>query len=68
MTHIQLIMKLYLTLLSLIVHDCLKMTKVISHWVSHQLGHERVKLCCENFPKFQNGSCRLCDIITDVER
>ena len=36
------------------------MKKVISRWVPHQ---QRVKLCHENLAKFQNGSCRLCDII-----
>ena len=39
------------------------MKKVISRWVPHQLTDEqRVKLCRENLAKFQNGSCRLCDI------
>ena len=51
-----------------IIHDCLKMKKVTSRWVLHQLTHEqRVKLCRENLAKFQNGSCRLCDIITGDE-
>ena len=40
-----------------IIHDCLKMKKVTSRWVPHQLTHEqRVKLCRENSSKFQNGS------------
>ena len=48
-----------------IIHDCLKMKKVTSRWVPHQLTHEqRVKLCHENLAKFQNSSCRLYDIIT----
>ena len=72
MIHIQLMTKLYLTLLFLshgtigrIIHDCFKIEKVISLWVPHQLTHEqRVKLCGENLAKFQNGSWRLCDIIT----
>ena len=54
-----------------IVHDCLKVKKVTSRWVLHQLTHEqkqqRVKLCRENLAKFQNGSQRLCDIITGDE-
>ena len=44
------------------------MKKVRSRWVSHQLTHEqRVKLCREKSVKFQNGSCRLCDIIIGDE-
>ena len=44
------------------------MEKVTSPWVPHQLTHEqRVKLCHENLAKFQNGSYRLCDIITGDE-
>ena len=47
------------------------MKKVTSRWISHQLTDEqkqqRVKLCRENLAKFQNGSCRLCDIITGDE-
>ena len=40
------------------------MKKVTSRWVLNQLTLEqRVKLCCENLMKFQNGSCQLCDII-----
>ena len=39
------------------IHNCLKMKKVISRWVPHQLTDEqRVKLCHENLTKFQNGS------------
>ena len=41
------------------------MKKVTSRWLPHQLTHEqRVKLCNENLARFQNGCCRLCDIIT----
>ena len=51
-----------------IIHDCLKMKKVRSHWVPNQLTHEqRVKLCREGLTKFQNASWRLCDIITGDE-
>ena len=40
-----------------IILDCLKMKKVTSRWIPHQLSHEqRVKLCRENLAKFQNGS------------
>jgi [histone H3]-lysine36 N-dimethyltransferase SETMAR len=54
-----------------IIHDCLKMKKVTSRWVPHQLTdkqkQQRVKLCRENLAKFQDGSWRLCDIITGDE-
>ena len=54
-----------------IIHDWLKMKKVTSRCVSHQLTDEqkqqRVKLCRENVAKFQNGSWRLRDIITGDE-
>ena len=44
------------------------MKNVTSRWVPHQLTHEqRVKLCRENLTKFQNGFCRLCDIVTGDE-
>ena len=49
--------------------NCLKMKKVRSRWVSHQLTNEkRVELCRENLAKFQNASWRLCDIITGDKR
>ena len=55
-----------------IIHDCLKMKKVTSRWVPHQLTDEqrqqRAKLCRENLAKFQNVCWRLCDIITGDER
>ena len=51
-----------------IIHDCLKMKKITSHWVFYQLIHELlVKLCRENLAKFQNGSWRLCDTIAGDE-
>ena len=44
------------------------MKKVTSRWEPHQLTDEqRVKLCRENLSKFQNDSCRLCDIIRGDE-
>ncbi|CAF3864449.1 unnamed protein product [Rotaria sp. Silwood1] len=47
------------------------MRKVTSRWVPHQLTDEqkqpRVQLCRENLTKFQDGSWRLCDIITGDE-
>ena len=40
-----------------IIHDCLKMKKVTSRWVPHQLTHEQqVKLCGKSLSKFRNGS------------
>ena len=54
-----------------IIHDCLKMKKVTSRWVSHQPTDDqkqrRIKLCHENLVKFQSGFRRLCDIITGDE-
>ena len=54
-----------------IIHGHLKLRKVTSRWVSHQLTaeqkKERVKLCRENLAKFRAGSWRLCDIITGDE-
>ena len=54
-----------------IITDCLKMKKVTSRWVPHQLTdeqkQERVRLCRENLAKFRRGSWRLCDIITGDE-
>ena len=42
-----------------------------SLWVPHQLNDEqkrdRVRLCRENLAKFQDGSWRLCGIITGDE-
>ena len=36
-----------------IIHDCLKMKKVTSRWLPHQLtGKQRVRLCHENLAKF----------------
>ena len=50
-----------------IIHDHLKLRKVTSRWVPHQLAaeqkKERVKLCRENLAKFCAGSWRLCGII-----
>ncbi|CAF3228612.1 unnamed protein product [Rotaria socialis] len=54
-----------------IIHNYLKMKKVTSRWIPHQLNdeqkQERVRLCRENLAKFRDGSCRLCDIITGGE-
>ncbi|CAF4054964.1 unnamed protein product, partial [Rotaria sp. Silwood1] len=49
-----------------IVHNCLKMRKVKSRWVAHQLTDEqkqdRFRICRQNLEKFRTW--RLCDIIT----
>ena len=51
-----------------IIYDCLKMKQVTFCLIPHQLTHEqRVKFCHKNLAKFQNGSCRLCNIITGNE-
>jgi histone-lysine N-methyltransferase SETMAR len=54
-----------------IIHDHLKMKKVTSRWVPHELTdeqkQERVRICRENLARFQSGSWRLCDIITGDE-
>lgn len=57
--------------ISRIIQDHLKMKKVTSRWVPHELTpqqkHLRVKICKENLAKILHGSWRLCDIITGDE-
>ncbi|CAF1401941.1 unnamed protein product [Rotaria sp. Silwood1] len=54
-----------------IIHDHLKMRKVVSRWVAHQLTDEqkqkRLRICRQNLEKFRNGTWQLCDIITGDE-
>ncbi|CAF1452195.1 unnamed protein product, partial [Rotaria sordida] len=54
-----------------IIHDCLKMRKVTSCYVVHQLNDEqkqaRLRICRQNLEKFRNGTWQLCDIITGDE-
>ncbi|CAF3821598.1 unnamed protein product [Rotaria sp. Silwood1] len=54
-----------------IIHDCLKIRKVTSCWVAHQLTdeqkQERFRICHPNLEKFGNETWRLCDIITGDE-
>ena len=54
-----------------IIYDHLKLNKVSSRWVPHELTPEqkenRVKLCKENLAKFHSNSWRLCDIVTGDE-
>lgn len=57
--------------IEIIIHEHLKMKKVASRWVPHNLTskqkQERVRICKENLEKFQSGSWRLYDIITGDE-
>ncbi|CAF1115050.1 unnamed protein product [Rotaria sp. Silwood1] len=54
-----------------IIHDRLKMRKVTSRWVAHQLTDEqkqkRLRICRQNLEKFRNGTWHLCDVITGDE-
>jgi histone-lysine N-methyltransferase SETMAR len=54
-----------------IIHDHLRMKKVTSRWVPHELTllqkQLRVKICRENLTKLRNHSWRMCDIITGDE-
>jgi len=54
-----------------IIRDHLKLEKVTSRWVPHELTpqqkQERVRICRENLAKFQNNSWRTCNIITGDE-
>jgi len=54
-----------------IIHDHLKLRKVTSRWVPHQLTsyqkQERVRICRENLDRFLSNSWRLCNIITGDE-
>ncbi|CAF1358854.1 unnamed protein product [Adineta ricciae] len=54
-----------------VIHDHLKMSKVVSRWVAHQLTDEQkqetVRICRQNLEKFRNRTWRLCDIITGDE-
>lgn len=54
-----------------IINDHLKLKKITSRWVPHELTPEqkafRVKLCQENLDKFRHNSWRLCDVMTGDE-
>jgi histone-lysine N-methyltransferase SETMAR len=54
-----------------IIHDHLRVRKLASRWVPHELTTDqkqlRVKICRENLEKFRNNSWRLCDILTGDE-
>jgi [histone H3]-lysine36 N-dimethyltransferase SETMAR len=57
--------------ISKIIHEYLKMKKVISRWVPHELTPEqkrlRVEICRNFLDKIRNKSWRLCDIFTGDE-
>jgi len=54
-----------------IIHDHLKMKKITSRWVPHELTSDqkqaRVRFCRENLDRFLSNSCRLCNILTGDE-
>ncbi|CAF1433346.1 unnamed protein product, partial [Rotaria sp. Silwood1] len=54
-----------------IIHDRLKMRKVTSRWVAHQLTDEqkqkRLRICRQNLEKLRNETWHLCDVITGDE-
>ena len=54
-----------------IVHEHLKLRKIISRWVPHQLNDlqkaKRVESCEQNLAKFNGGQWRLCDVFTGDE-
>jgi len=54
-----------------IIHGALKLKKVTSRWVPHELTlknrQDRVKICQENLAIYRDGPGRLCDILTGDE-
>ena len=54
-----------------IIHDHLKLRKVTSRWVPHNLTidqkQQRVNICRENLKRFREGSARVSDIVTGDE-
>ena len=57
--------------ISRIIHDHLKLKKISSRWVPHDLTAEqkqlRVEFCRKNLRKLEEGAWRLCDIMTGDE-
>ena len=47
------------------------MKKLVSRWVPHELTEQnrkdRVRMCLENLAKFEDGTWRLCDVVTGDE-
>lgn len=54
-----------------IIHDSLRIKKLASRWIPHELSdknrRDRVEACRENLAKFSEGKWRLCDVITGDE-
>ena len=54
-----------------IIHNCLKLKKITSRWVPHELTqknrNDRMRICQENLEKFKSTAWRLCDVITGDE-
>ncbi len=54
-----------------ILKQHLGLRKISSRWVPHQLTQQqrqqRIDICVENLTKFENGTWRLCDIVTGDE-
>jgi hypothetical protein len=54
-----------------IIHGTLKLKKVVSRWVPHELTsknrQDRLKICQENLAIYRDGPGRLCDILTGDE-
>lgn len=54
-----------------IIHDHLKLRKLTSRWVPHQLTdknrEDRVRMCQENLAKFKENKWRLSDVVTGDE-
>ena len=54
-----------------IIHESLKMKKITSRWVAHELTQKnkagRVRICEKNLAKFNSSKWRLCDVVTGDE-
>ena len=54
-----------------IIHEHLKLRKVVARWVPHELTDEnrrkRAEDCRENLKMFREGKWRLCDVVTGDE-
>jgi [histone H3]-lysine36 N-dimethyltransferase SETMAR len=57
--------------INVIIHEHLKLEKISSRWVPHDLTDQqkrnRVNFCRENLAKFRTNSWRLCNIVTGDE-
>ena len=54
-----------------IIYNCLKLEKISSRWIPHELVEQkrkdRVRICKHNLEKFKSNKWRLCDVVTDDE-